>query len=166
MAGVPWFSSCACKIATNNGIPKIPTFRQVVLRQLPVVDHHSDDGNGQRDEVHQRRRLSVTLAHHRYIIEEEVRQHRSDHVRRQQVHVEHHRVVLLHEHLPLTPIMLHYRGDHVHREETNDVPREESDRHAVPWNGGQGAALEEDDEQKGEDGAAQSDHSEEFFLRR
>lgn len=62
--------------------------------------------------------------------------------------------------------MLHYRGDHVHREEANDVPREERHRHAVPRNGGQGAPLEEDDEQKGEDGAAQSDHSEEFFLRR
>ena len=61
--------------------------------------------------------------------------------------------------------MLHYRGDHVHREETNDVSREEGDRHAVPRNGGQGAPLEEDDEQKGENGAAQSDHSEEFFLR-
>ena len=166
MAGVSWFSSCGFIIATNNGIPKIPTFRQIVLRQFPVVDHHSDDRDRQRDEVHQRRRLSLTTPHRTYIIEEEEGQHRCDYIRSQQVHIKHHRVVLLHEHLLLTPRTLPYRGYHVHREETNDVSREERDRHAVPGNGDQRVPLKEDDEEKGENGAAQTEHSEEFFLER
>lgn len=49
-----------------------------------------------------------------HIIEEEVRQHRSDDVRSQQVHIKHDCVVLLKEE----------RRDHVHGEQAHDVATE------------------------------------------
>lgn len=58
-----------------------------------------------------------------------------------------------------------YGGNHIHREEANHISRQQRDGDSVPRNGDQRASLEEDDKDEGENGASQTDHSKEFFLR-
>ena len=89
-----------------------------------------------------------------HIIEEEVRQHRSDDVRSQQVHIKHDCVVLLKEE----------RRDHVHGEQAHDVATEIENDVGRPLNRTQLVFVEEKHLDEANHRSAHTHHSQELLL--